>query len=38
LFHKEFLPGRKTVKSEFWIAGKVIEVDFVRKTTILVKG
>jgi hypothetical protein len=37
VFHKEFLPGGKIVKSEFWIPGKVIEVDFVREPTILIE-
>jgi hypothetical protein len=37
VFHKEFLPARKSVKSEFWIVGKVIEVDFVREATILIE-
>jgi hypothetical protein len=30
-------PGGKTVKSEFWIAGKFIEVDFAREATILIE-
>jgi len=37
VFHKEFLPRGKTVKCDFWIAGKVIEVDFAREATILIE-
>jgi hypothetical protein len=37
VFRKEFLPARKTVKSEFWIVGNVIEVDFIREATIFIE-